>query len=115
MHGFAWLTRQQDQGGALAGAGAHQDKSSCCIKCPSMKALLTSIILPLLSVSAGSQTYTTRAGMVQHFCRASEVTSGPELQRVAAINLRLLPVVVQVPAHQIHFVVVESNIINALC
>jgi len=55
----------------------------------------------------------SRADIVQQFCHASEVTSGPEFQRMAAIRARLDPVLSRVQGHEIHLAVVDSNVINA--
>jgi predicted Zn-dependent protease len=78
-----------------------------------MKCTIGVFALFLFALPSSSQPYNSRAGMIQHFCHAPEVTSGPEYDRMVSIQQRLAPVLHQVPGHQIHFAVVENNVINA--
>ncbi len=52
-------------------------------------------------------------GMIQYFCHAPEITSGPEYQRMVSIQQRLTPDLERAQGHEIHFAAVESSVINA--
>lgn len=78
-----------------------------------MKCKFGLLVLLFISMPVASQPYTTHAGMIQYFCHAPQLTSGPEFDRILAIHRRLLPVLQRAPGHEIHFAVVDSNIVNA--
>jgi len=78
-----------------------------------MKLLFCFMALLFLSASASSQPYNSHAGMIQYFCHAPEVTSGPEYQRMVSIQQRLTPILERAQGHEIHFAAVESSVINA--
>jgi Zn-dependent protease with chaperone function len=78
-----------------------------------MKVSLVLFALSFASLPVSSQTTHTREEVVEHFCHASEVTSGPEFQRIVNIRQRLAPVVDRVQGYDIHVAVVDSQDINA--
>ncbi len=78
-----------------------------------MKDFLCVIVLLCFALPVSSQTKHTRAEIVEHFCHAPEVTSGPEFERMVSIRQRLAPILVRVPGYEIHVAVVGSNVINA--
>jgi Zn-dependent protease with chaperone function len=78
-----------------------------------MKSFLGVAVLLFFALPVSSQTKHTRAEIVENYCRAPEVTSGPEFERMASIHQRLAPILARVPGYQIHVAVVDSNIINA--
>jgi predicted Zn-dependent protease len=78
-----------------------------------MKSHLAIFLLFLSALPAISQHKTTRAEAVQHYCRAVEVTSGQEFERMASIRGRLAPVLARVPGQRIDLAVVDSTVLNA--
>ncbi len=78
-----------------------------------MKVLLGILILYFVALPVSSQTKHTRAETIDHYCHASEITSGPEFDRIESIRQRLAPVLARVRGHEIHFAVVDSAVINA--
>ena len=71
-------------------------------------------LLALWPSVAFAQLPQTRAQLVQRFCRASEVTIGPELEEVRRIQGRLGATLQgHMSGHRVHVAVVNSNEINA--
>jgi Zn-dependent protease with chaperone function len=78
-----------------------------------MKVLLCSFVLFFVTLPVNSQTKHTSGEVVDHYCHAPEVTSGPEFERMASIRQRLAPIVARVPGYEIHTAVVDSAVVNA--
>jgi predicted Zn-dependent protease len=78
-----------------------------------MKILYCASVLFFVALPVSSQSKLTRAEVIDHFCHAHEVTSGPEFERIASIRERLAPILARVPGYEINVAVVDSNIINA--
>src|SRR4051812_22539770 len=78
-----------------------------------MKSVLVVFVLFFASLSVSAQNTHTREEVVEHLCHASEVTSGPEFQRIVNIRQRLAPVLERVQGYDVHVAVVDSQDINA--
>ena len=60
------------------------------------------VVLASFSLPVPSQAAHTRAGMIEHFCHAQEVTRGPQFDRMMNIQRRLAPILARVPEYTIH-------------
>ena len=78
-----------------------------------MKTLAGIAAILFVCLPSTSQTRHTRAEIIEHYCHAPEVTSGPEFQRMVSIRQRIGSVLARVPGYDIHLAVVESQEINA--
>lgn len=78
-----------------------------------MKISLAAFVLLFVALPVTSQSKHTRAEVIDHYCHAPEVTSGPEFERMETIRQRLAPILARVPGYEIHLAVVDSNVINA--
>ena len=79
---------------------------------PMKFSVLASILLCSI-LPASLQAQHTWEESVQHFCKAHEVTDGPESDRVKAVHERLGPIVHKSPDHAIRLALVDSTEINA--
>lgn len=55
----------------------------------------------------------SRAEVIEHYCHANEVSTGPEVDRMKAVELHLGPVLRRIQGPHVLVAVVDSNIINA--
>lgn len=78
-----------------------------------LKVAFALILLVIPFLPALAQTTHSRTEIIEHFCRAPEVTNGPEIDRIKSIEARLGPVVGRLHGPRIHVAVIESEEINA--
>jgi predicted Zn-dependent protease len=78
-----------------------------------LKCVFAAFVFVICSLPTFAQPSHSRAEVVQHYCRASEVTDGPEVDRIRSIEARLGPIIAHVPGPHIHVAVVDSAVINA--
>jgi predicted Zn-dependent protease len=83
------------------------------IEVPRTYALLFLLYLGLGCTLIQAQDGLSRDQMVQRFCHGSEITSGPEFNRMEAIHTRLQPVLENAPENDIDVALVANNTINA--
>ncbi len=80
-----------------------------------MKHTLAVVTIMASAPLAFAQGSSSRASIVQHYCGVTEMTFGPEVQRVKGIEARLGAVLRerQIPGPSIRVAVVDSDVINS--
>jgi Zn-dependent protease with chaperone function len=92
---------------------ASSDSQSHYLGAVSVKCALFAIAALVCSAPVFPEGSPSRAEVVEHYCHANELMTGPEVDRVNAIEQRLGPVLRRIQGPHILVAVVESNIINA--
>ncbi len=80
---------------------------------PGFVASLLSLGSSVSSAAQGAQAQQGREQLVQRFCGASELTSGPEVDAIRRIKGRFGPIVARDKGHRIFVAMIPSNEINA--
>jgi predicted Zn-dependent protease len=78
-----------------------------------MKLRTLGFLFLFVSLSALAQVQHSEEEVVQHFCKASKVTEGPEFEALRPVRQKLGEIVKAIPGETIKLVVVDSEEINA--